>query len=341
MDFVLLAVLVTGIWGLRLRKDNQHLSKEQTCAINGFFVLLVFLRHTVDYIPLGRWDGIFKIVNTQLDQLIVVPFLFYSGYGIMRSILRKGYSYVASLPWNRLFKVWYHFAIAVGLYLILALCLQKDYDATRIALSFTGWDSIGNSNWYIFATLCMYLFTWLSFTVFRRNHTLAASALAILAVGYILFMRQMKGIWWYDTALVYPAGVFYGLYKEKIEKHLTKNAVFPWLALAVCTGLFGLCFMLQDGLLWREGMAVCFALVVLCASFVFKIGNPVLSFLGKYTFEIYILQRIPMILLRSVFTNHYLYLAVSFAATLLLAVLFQRLLTGLDALIYRKGAKIT
>lgn len=47
MDFVLLAVLICGIWGLRLRKDGHHMSKEQTCAINGFFVLLVFLRHTV------------------------------------------------------------------------------------------------------------------------------------------------------------------------------------------------------------------------------------------------------------------------------------------------------
>lgn len=339
MDFVLLGVLITGIWGMRLRKDDQHLSKEQTGAINGFFVLLVFLRHTVDYIPLGHWDGVFKTVNAQLDQLIVVPFLFYSGYGIMRSILRKGHSYVSGLPWNRLFKVWYHFAIAVGLYLILALCLQKDYGAARILLSFTGWDSIGNSNWYIFATLCMYLFTWLSFTVFRRNHTLAASALAILAVGYILLMRQTKGIWWYDTALVYPAGVFYGLFKEKIEQLLTKTAFFPWLALAVCAGLFGLCFKLQDGLLWREGMAVFFALTVLAATMLFRFGNPVLTFLGKYTFEIYILQRIPMILLRNIFANQYLYLAVSFAATLLLAVLFQRLLTRLDALIYRKGAK--
>jgi membrane-bound acyltransferase YfiQ involved in biofilm formation len=336
MDFVLLAVLVTGTWGLRLRKDDQHLSKEQTCAINGFFVLLVFLRHTVDYISLGRWDGIFKTVNTQLDQLIVVPFLFYSGYGIMRSILRKGHSYVASLPWNRLFKVWYHFAIAVGLYLILALWLHEDYGVMRIALSFIGWDSIGNSNWYIFATLCMYLFTWLAFTIFRKNHTLAASALAVLAVGYILLMRQLKGLWWYDTALVYPAGVFYGLYQEKIEKHLLKST---WFALAICTGLFALCFILQEGLLWREGMAVFFALAILCASFVFKVGNPVLSFLGKYTFEIYILQRIPMILLRNVFANQYVYLAVSFVVTLLLAVLFQRLLTRLDTLIYRKGAK--
>ena len=47
------AVLLAALWGLRIRRDEAHLSKEQTCAVNGFFVLLVFLRHTVDYIPLG------------------------------------------------------------------------------------------------------------------------------------------------------------------------------------------------------------------------------------------------------------------------------------------------
>lgn len=48
-----------------------------------------------------------------------------------------------------------------------------------------------------------------------------------------------------------------------------------------------------------------------------------------------------MIVLKNVFNNQYVYLAVSFGITLLLAVLFQKLLTKLDTLIFRKGAKIT
>ncbi|MBQ7345118.1 MAG: hypothetical protein IJW45_03530 [Oscillospiraceae bacterium] len=339
MDMVLLAVLILGLWGLGLRKDDGHLSRAQTGAVNGFFVLLVFLRHTVDYIPAGHWDGIFRAVDSRLDQLIVVPFLFYSGYGIARSILSKGQSYVRGLPWQRLFKVWYHFALAVALYVILALCMGKDYGGTRIALSFTGWDSIGNSNWYIFATLVMYLATWLSFTVFRRHRWLAAVGVTVMAMGYILIMKQTKGIWWYDTALVYPAGIWYGLYQQELEAPLKKRPLLPWLALAVWGGIFLLCFKLQSGLIWREGMAVAFALTVLYGTMVIRVGNPVLTFLGKYTFEIYILQRIPMIALRGHFENKYLYLAISFGLTLVLAVLFQKLLTVLDGLIYRKGGK--
>lgn len=341
MNLILLAVLLLGIWGIRPRRDNAHLSKEQTGAVNGFFVLLVFLRHTVDYITLGPWDALFGKVNAQLDQLIVVPFLFYSGYGIMRSIRTKGHPYVASIPWNRFFRVWYHFAIAVALYLILGLCIGKDYGVMRIVLSFTGWDSIGNSNWYIFATFCMYLFTWISFSLFRRNYTLAAISLAGMSALYILILRQWKGIWWYDTALVYPAGLFYGLFQERIEGFLNKKRCLPLLAAALCAGAFVLCFFLQSSLIAREGMAVFFALTVLSVTMLLRFGNPVLAFLGKYTFEIYILQRIPMILLRNCFSNQYIYLAVACCATLVLAVLFRRLLERTDGWLYHKGGKTT
>lgn len=332
MNLILLAVLVTGLLGLGLRKSGDPLAPEQTGAINGFFVLLVFLRHSVDYIPMEAADGVFDFVNRRLDQLIVAPFLFYSGYGVCCSIQKKGTSYVNQLPKNRIFKVWLHFALAVALYHGLSIYLGKHYPISRVALSYTGWDSIGNSNWYIFATLYMYLATWLAFKVFDNNRFLAAAALTGLAVGYILLVRQFRGLWWYDTALVYPAGVLYALYGPKPQRQPLKI-----LALVVMAGCFVACYLLRRQLIWRELMAVAFALTIVFATMVFKVGNPVLKFLGKYTFEIYILQRLPMIVLQGRFTNRYLYLGISFAATVLLALVFKALLSVLDKLIFKKS----
>lgn len=337
MNLILLAVLAVGLVGLRLRKDGSHLSPEQTSAINGFFVLLVFLRHTVDYMDFGAWDSIFVFVNQRLDQLIVVPFLFYSGYGVCCSIQKKGQRYVSQLPRNRFLKVWLHFALAVLLYHVLAIVMGKDYGPVRIALSYTGWDSIGNSNWYIFAMLYMYLATWLSFTVFQKNHHLAAGTLTALAASYILFMREWKGIWWYDTALVYPVGVLYGLYGAHFEKWL-RNSLRP-LALVGMGSCFAVCYLLREGLVWRELMAVVFALTIVLGTIIFKVGNPILKFLGTYTFEIYILQRLPMILLQGRFSNQYVYLGASFVVTLVIAVVFKVVLERLDWRIFGKGDK--
>lgn len=334
MNIILLAVLLTGLAGLRLRKSGNPLSPEQTGAINGFFVLLVFLRHTVDYVDLGAGDGFFRLFNQRLEQLLVAPFLFYSGYGVCYSIQKKGQRYVNQLPKNRFLKVWLHFALAVLLYHVLSIYLGKNYSPLRIALSYTGWESIGNSNWYIFATLFLYLATWLSFTIFRKSHFLAASALTALAVGYILLVQQFRGLWWYDTALVYPAGVIYGLYGSKLEKPLRNPLGF-----LVMVGCFVACYLFREELIWRELMAVAFALTIVSGTMIFQVGNPVLKFLGKYTFEIYILQRLPMVLLQGQFSNRYVYLGVSFAATILLAVVFKAILDLLDKLIFGKGAK--
>lgn len=336
MNLVLLAVMLVGIWGIRPRRAEDPLSREQTTAVNGFFVLLVFLRHTVDYIDFGAWDGIFKTVNSRLGQLIVVPFLFYSGYGIMRSIAAKGSAYVSALPKNRLFKVWYHFAAAVALYALLGLLLHKGYSLKRVLLSFTGWDSIGNSNWYIFYTLVMYLLTWIAFRLFRSNHHAALALLTALAVGYILALRPIKDDWWYNTALVYPAGAACGLYREKLDNLLKSKVWYRILALVICGGGFLVCYKLRKNIWAYEAMCVFFALTVVAVTTLVKVGNPALAWLGKYTFEIYILQRLPMILLQGIFANQYLYLAVSFAATLALAAAFHWLLSRTDALLLRK-----
>ena len=62
-----------------------------------------------------------------------------------------------------------HFDIAVALFLICDIILGKHYDLKTVLLAFTGWTSIGNSNWYIFAVIILYFIVLLSFTVFKKK----------------------------------------------------------------------------------------------------------------------------------------------------------------------------
>lgn len=50
--------------------------------------------------------------------------------------------------------------MALALYLGLHLCFGAQPSLKTILLSMVCWESIGNSNWYIFAILCLYLLTW-------------------------------------------------------------------------------------------------------------------------------------------------------------------------------------
>lgn len=55
-----------------------------------------------------------------------------------------------------------------------------------------------------------------------------------------------------------------------------------------------------------------------------------LDFLGKYMFEIYILQRLPMIAFSGLGWDPYVYVLASMAATFLLAVVFRAFTDLLD-----------
>ncbi|MBQ8026736.1 MAG: acyltransferase family protein, partial [Clostridia bacterium] len=219
MVFVYAALLVLTLIGSKLRiksfNTDSYLSMDSTNTVRGFFMMLIFLSHFMQYYaytqPLDLLGG--KISRT-LGQMIVVMFMFYSGYGVCESVKRKGTGYIKTFPKNRVLKTLIHFDIAILIYFILSLILGAGYPAKQVILAFIGWESIGNSNWYIFAVIILYLLTWVSFTVFRKNKILAVLLTTVLIGGYIAVICNFKEYWWYDTVLCYAAGLWYSLYKE-------------------------------------------------------------------------------------------------------------------------------
>lgn len=73
-----------------------------------------------------------------------------------------------------------------------------------------------------------------------------------------------------------------------------------------------------------ELRGIFFVLIVVLATSRIKIGNPVLNWLGKRTFEIYMLQRLPMIAFSGIDMNQYVYFGMCAVITGLIAVLFQK-----------------
>ena len=88
-----------------------------------------------------------------------------------------------------------------------------------------------------------------------------------------------------------------------------------------------LCTLKCHGVIWLavvELRGLFFVLLVVLATSRIKIGNPVLNWLGKHTFEIYILQRLPMIALSGIGMNQYVYFLICSVLTGLLAFLYQK-----------------
>ncbi len=82
---------------------------------------------------------------------------------------------------------------------------------------------------------------------------------------------------------------------------------------------------------------VAFTIALLLVTMKFEFHSRILSWLGKNLFEVYILQRIPMILLQPYMTGHnYHYFAACVVCTLILVVIFKKVTGKLDACIFKK-----
>lgn len=170
---ILYAILVlVALSSIRFLKTGEHwnaeyISKDTTNVVKGICIWMVFIRHISSYmydIPqLNVWDKFLFDADAYVRQLLVVPFLFYSGYGVTLAMIKKGDTYANKIPTRRVLPTLLNYDIAVFFFLIMNIALGLELELWKTLLAFTGWEFIRNSNWYIFCILICYLISWASY----------------------------------------------------------------------------------------------------------------------------------------------------------------------------------
>lgn len=291
--------------------------------INGIFFILVFMRHFNQYVQLNAEIEIpFLYQNKILGQLIVTTFMFYSGYGVMTSIMKE-HNYVNRMPKKRIFKTMLLFDIAICLYVVMNVCLNIEMTWKQIILSFVGWEGVGNSTKYIFAILMMYSFTYIGFSISRNDLIKGLLITTFFIAGYILIIRKFKDSQYYNTVVCYAFGLWYAMAKKKIDSKILHNNYW-WVAWGAAIA-FEICAYCRDvNLILNQFYYLLFVLVIVLLSMRVKLDSSTLLWCGKNLLGLYILQRIPMILCKEwEFTsNPYLSLFVCIVVTIFLAVAF-------------------
>lgn len=330
-----LIILLLPLWGVRfvgLNDGRDFLDKRITTSVNGIFILWVLLRHAQDYIAgtgyhyLPWIDSGFFFFDNLFGQRIVVLFLFFSGYGVMESIKRKGDDYIKAFPKRRILATWVNFVVAVGVFIVAAVLLGRTPGLKQSLLALVAYDSVGNSDWYIFAILMCYLATYFSFLIFRRQ-AYAAWFQCGLIVCLVATLYFLKGSWWYNTVLSYSFGMLFSCYRLKVVPILKR---FYWLMLLgavilTCTWKYVPVFACG---IEKNVSTLAYALMMILGLMRVQIGNPVLEWLGARLFPIYIYQRLPMILIASccevsIASHPHLFIAVSALLTFGIAAFYH------------------
>lgn len=345
------------LWQIQLRparNDNyiaDYMSIDKTMAIKGIFILLVFFSHFNSYVDFtSATDIAYYNVYKQIGQRMVTLFMFYSGYGVMEAISKKKMSYIHKIPVTRVVGTLFRFDIAVLCYIILNIIINKgtsQITARRVILSLIGWESIGNSNWYIFAILVCYVATFIGFEIFRDKMKYIPSAVTvtviILAYVALLHFKELNATRFYNTVLCYPLGIFYSMYRDKFEKLIAKSSTL-WAVLFVGSVIAAKVTYdhRSDRFFVYEISMFFFVAAVVLFTMQFSLNNKILRFCGQHLFGIYIMQRIPMIVFKKLGLadfNIYVYFIVCLAATILIAYLFEKYVGKLWSLISKPKPK--
>ncbi len=346
MIFFVLILAFIICSGLTAKGKNEffsdYCSPKNTSTINAIFSVLIFLSHSTQYITLnGTFDAPYLSMRKFLGQLVVVTYLFYSGYGIMESIKKKGTPYVKAMPKQRLLKTWLHFAVVIAIFGIVQIGVcSKSYDIKHILLSLTGYTSLGNSNWYMFVTFAMYIVVIVAFLMFKKNNVLAVAGVWVLSFLLIAWEVKMGlATTFYNTLLCFPLGMTFSLIKPFIDKITMKNDL-TWFA-CMAISVYGFLYFSQN----RNHSEIYYVLftftamaVVLMLTMKVNVSHSVLDWFGEHIFSFFILQRIPMILLRDFgyAKNSYVFVVLSFFATVLLSMLFDTAMKKLDRKAFKK-----
>lgn len=330
MLYIFIIFIVLSLYKISFNKINQideeALSHSRTTMINGFFVGLILFSHFNSYVSLSSsTDKIYLMIMRNIAQLMVTTFLFYSGYGIYESIKNKP-KYMENFFKNRLVKLFISFSLAIILYIIMNLILKNSYPVTTILLSFIGIKDIGNSNWFIFATFCMYISILISFKIFKKNHQTALLSCLLGTILYIFILRKFGySGYWYDTVLCFNLGMYVSYYKKNILKLLKDK----WNYIVVLITIFLMFLMTHiKGYNYIVYIlhSLIFVLIVLVITLKVKFGNKLLYYLGKNTFNIYVLQRLAYMALNKIsyFSNHICaYFLVSIIIIIILTYIFD------------------
>lgn len=328
MTLIFLVFFCLCIAGIKVDFFNRdYISRNTTIQINGIFVFLVFLSHFANYLDHEfPMNFIYMNIRSFFGQLVVTTFLFYSGYGVLTSINRKKEAYIKMIP-IKVIELIFDFSVAVILFLLVQSFFGRFFDPIEIILSCIGWDSVGNSNWYLFDILLLYMITYISFMV-SKDRKISLSLVLIFSLVSMMFLAQYQtGTRWYNTFLCFWLGMVYAQIKPKYEKVLQKDKKKYYLITVSLVIIFLISILLRNEVLFYIIHALVFTLLINHMSMVVHIDNPVLKWLGSHIFSIYILQRIPMIIgdrLAFIDEHMFVYFIFSLVLTGVMAETFDR-----------------
>lgn len=338
MDALLLAAFLLLLWGCRPVRplsalDGDGLTQERCLPVRGFFALVVMGHHVAQQTQDGR---LFHVL-LYCGIYAVSVFFFLSGYGLMHQVMTRP-DYSRRFFLRRAIPI-----AALGLLALLLFIPVYALDGVLIGLPVLfrmlfAADPYLIILWYVLVILGFYAAFGLCLRLLRSHPGRLTAAVTVLWIIFVILGLQCGiGQWWFNTGHLLLVGMLWAENEERIMSAIS-SPVWYAAVLGLCAVGFLLLFTGFDRIyalyptpVMRYGIqaagCLLFTLGVVMTMYKLRFGNPILSALGRISFEIYVLQGVFLLLFHSAplyIGNDFLYALAVTLCTVALAALIHK-----------------
>lgn len=334
MNFLILLLFILFIFGIKPVKPirgfyKDYLSVKNCVAWRGILAVVVIFHHLSQVIV----DHSYFYWFIPMGCIAVSLFFFYSGYGLQTKY-QSNPAYSKHFLLHRLPPILIPYITATLFYWIGNNILGNYHSFIEVLSRMISTQPIVSNSWYIICLLAFYLFWGLAMQIFQNHHhrmILGGAAFAVLWIG---FCKNMElGQWWYNAVPAIVVGIIWASLGKKITVYIQKHYLIISLPLFFFTAAFF--FYLRNYCpAFINPNCVLTVLAPICVvvlSMKIQVGNKILQFIGKISFELYMIHGFFISALRFISNN-----VLFSAAVIFVSVMTAYVLHCLDAIMIRK-----
>lgn len=268
-----------------------HISKETSTSLKGLACLLIVAHHFCSWLMgkgYGNW--FFDFIGVRGGVVGVTVFFFLSAYGLSESQINNHYSFSAFLK-RRLSKVFIPLAITNIIFFIFLLIRKSiDFNLSSFILNTLNIHYLDGVLWFCNTILIFYLIFYLSFLPKMKWSKVSVCLLftLIYSVSSTIFFPDAP--FYVYSIIGFPFGMICSLYKDDIFKF--SNWGYWSILLLLILLLGSIVLPTYKKLLLMN--SYCFILLILLVELIQYVNIPknmvILSYIGTYSYEIYLLH---------------------------------------------------
>lgn len=280
---IVLFPLLMLVWKTKIAPRGQFFeygfSVAQTKSIKGLCAVFILLSHVCAYLaPVFPSLLLFKYMGA----IMVGGFFFVSGYGLQFGLMYKE-NYLKGFFRKRMLP------LAVPYYIINAFYIVTNHMNTReIIISLFGYNL-----WFMMAIAIFYIGFFLCGKIFGAKR--APLAMTVFTLCYIVVLHRLYfGFWWFNSCFAFAAGMWICAFKAPLVNFFKRRWLLKTLAVILIFGLSHAYYcrhFLEENipmLIISIISTVSFAALLPLLSMKISLNNPILSFCGEHSLELYL-----------------------------------------------------